>query len=914
MSDGLEMGGGRHRLLRGLDALLGVGRRSERAVAVAVGVMLLAVAAVVTAAPRALQRAETSSLDRAIADAPEVQRRLAVRAVEVFGRGRVADPVAAYRELLDEAAELVPDVVADRYGPARILIDSNRFTVATVNDVVPASPTFLNFRVQPDLDAHSRIVEGRAAQPVPEPDDDRGVIEFELSTVAADVMGFGVGDTFVLGVDTNDAVTRRYAGGFPPSFVGRLVGLRDLDEASDPFWFGDSRLHRPTVADTGVGANFFVHASIPADALPTRPFMVDGRSPFFVEQRRDLIPSSIDLANADEVLDGLVELDAAAGTLPAAGRPGIVAGLRRVLDGEQEQRQVARSTLALAGVGVLGVAFATLAQSLQVAFARRRGWLSVARARGASDRQVVLATMSEVAVVSLVVIVVGTVAARAALGGSGSDVERRLLVGLWIGSVATAGLLATAEVRRPIDASGRAGAVARLGTWGRAAGAGLVAIAAGALVTFLRRGLDAGANEADGLVVLVPVLVPLAFVFLTRWVLPLVLGTATRIGMRFGPGRLIGLRRATADPGAGAGLIAVLTLALTVAGLGLGINRSLERGIVDASWSEVGAPFRIESSDPDVQSAVAGIPGIEVAEYGDNNFRLDRDGSTFAIRLINIETAAIDALVGGTAADENVPEELRVLDAAGRVPVIASRRIGGAPVRPGDTFAGTGSLERVEFVVEQTRTEAFGREGDWIVADRAVYELAAERTAPTTTLLFDLPPDGRTAIDALVVANDLELEDRGAVEAQQRDDPLVLAVRWGYLAAGAVAILLALMAVVGLAVVTARQRRREISVLGLLGAGRREIGRAVRSELVPPVVAGVVLGTALGWLMVTAFDGRFDLSSFAAGTPVALRPDLAFQLVGGAITAGAAIAIVAVLVRRIVSVRVNEVLRVDGAA
>jgi putative ABC transport system permease protein len=139
-------------------------------------------------------------------------------------------------------------------------------------------------------------------------------------------------------------------------------------------------------------------------------------------------------------------------------------------------------------------------------------------------------------------------------------------------------------------------------------------------------------------------------------------------------------------------------------------------------------------------------------------------------------------------------------------------------------------------------------------------------------------------------------------------------VRAGYLVAALLAVVLALLALVAIAVVTARQRRREVAILGLLGSDRREITRAVASELVPAALAGVVAGSIVGWLVVRTFDGRYDLSSFAGGSPVSIGPDLVGASAVGATVALAAVAVILVLVRRIVHAPVGEILRADGAA
>jgi putative ABC transport system permease protein len=128
------------------------------------------------------------------------------------------------------------------------------------------------------------------------------------------------------------------------------------------------------------------------------------------------------------------------------------------------------------------------------------------------------------------------------------------------------------------------------------------------------------------------------------------------------------------------------------------------------------------------------------------------------------------------------------------------------------------------------------------------------------------------------------------------------------------AVVLALAALVAIAVVTARQRRREVAILALLGADPRELGRAVVAELVPAAIAGVVGGSAVGWLVVLLFDGRYDLSAFAGGSDVAIRHAPVAALAVAAVVAIACVVLIVTLVRWIVSAPVGEILRIEGAA
>lgn len=909
----------------GWRSLVGLGRRSELAVAAAAGAMLAVIAFTSVAAPRLLADAETESLDLAIAQAPASARQLTIRLIDDFGPGFNDDPLEAQREALSDIAAEIDAGLLDRFGPARFIADTSRFSVIGVDlqdappdDLsdapAPALPTFLTFRVHPELAEHSTLVAGRPATRTDRRLDDMRVFEFELATESAVELGWELGDTVLLTTDPTDLVTRQFSGGLPDQFVAELVGLRELTPPDEGYWFGDARLHRPTVADTGTGANVFAFAMVAPDQLPTRPFVIGRRSPYFLEQRRDLVAESVTLDNAADTLAGLTALEASFSTQPTLSRPGVTAALGPVLEIELDQRRAARSTLVLAAVGVFGVALTTLTLLLLASLARRRGWLTVARARGASRSQLVIASMAEAAIVATVAMAVGGGVAALVIGGPSSSIERALVSGLWLGSVGAAGLLAAAEGMRPVTVSARPTAHPGLGRWGRVGGWFLIVVAAAAVVTFRRRGLAIDAPSVDPLIVLLPVLVPLAIVYLTRWILPFAVRQISDRGLALGLGRLVGLRRVVDQPESTVGIVTVLVLSLTVGALGLGVNRSLDQGAVDASWTAVGAPYRIDTRDMAVAGAIGEIPDAVVAASGSTRINVERGDTTFSVQFISVDIPELSRITAGTAADERYPDQLAQLDVDGRIPVVASQRMGGVRIRVGDVFDGLGSRVGQTFVVVETRAGAFGRRNDWLVADRGAYSLVAGTEPGFNSLAIDVPEGSVSTLRDIAGAASEELDDRFRVLELQRDDPLSRVVRRGYLVAGLLAALLALLALIAVSVVTARDRRREVAIIGLLGADRREISRAVASELVPATVAGTMVGAAVGWLVVGFYDGRYDLSAFAAGTPVSIGGDLVGLLALSTGMLVAAVAVVAVLVRRIVHARASEILRIDGAA
>lgn len=915
---------------RGAGALLGLGRRAETGVRALIVVLLGTVAYGAVAAPRLLRAAESQSIAAAVQDAPPSARQLAIRVIDHFPRGNALDPLQRQRERLDDVTTGIDAAVLERFPDERFVADTSRFTViaeAVSSDdgepggaagveptgAAPALPTFLTFRVHPEIDEHSDIVVGRRAAATERVIGGMEVIEFELTPEAATELGWEVGHLVQLTIDPSDVVTRSFSGGLPEDFLAELVGLRELTDATDRYWFGDRRLHRPTVADTGLGANVYAYGTIHPEQLPSRPFLVDGWSSFALEQRRDLDDDAVTVDTVRATRDGLLQVEAVFSTQPTLSRPGVTTALRPVLDIEIGQRTAARSTLVLATAGVLGVMSTTLIQLLIGVAGRRRGRLTVARARGASRPQLVTAASFEMAGLATIGVVSGGLVAIATTPSAPFGMSAVLATVIWGGAVACAGGLAISEGMRPVNVSGRVSAHPGLGRWKRIGGWLLVIVALAAVVTFRRRGITTEVTATDPLVVSLPVLVPLAVVWFVRRLLPTIVARVARGGLSLGPGRLVGLRRIETSPDATVGVMTVLALALTVTALGVGVDRALNEGAVDASWNAVGAPYRIDTRSDDALAAASAVPGALVAAVGESRMNTDRDGDTYSAVITALDVAAARSITEGTAADRRLPTALDALRSDGSIPILTTTRINGRPMRVGDRLAGLGSRSGQVFHVVAVRSEVAGRADDAMLVDRAVLAQVAGRAPGFSSLLVDAPDAARAELERIAGAVGEELTMRDDVLAAQLDDPLSRAVRRGYLAAAGFALTLAVLALGAAAVVTARERRRDVAILGLLGAGRREITRAVIAELLPTIAAGVGIGTIVGWAVAASYDGRFDLSAFAAGTPVSVRTDPIALAVAAAILGMSAVAVVAAVVRRIVAANVTGILRADGA-
>jgi hypothetical protein len=550
-------------------ALVGLGRRSESAATGLIALLVVGVTFVICLAPSALADAESESLALALADTSSPDHRLTVRALENFERGSPTDPLAEAWEVADQAFASVPDVVAERYGPPRIVVDSNRFLVRSVDGEEVLSPTALTLRVHPELDEHSRITVGRAAR-----SDNAETVEIELSVETADVLGLAVGSEVALDIDPDDTATRRFKGGLPPPFSATVVGLRELDDVDDIFWAGDPRGHRPTVTDTGIGANYFAFALVPAASLSVRPYLVDGLSPLTVEARRDLVAATITLSDVDDVARGLRAVDARSTDLATPGRPSVIARLDRVLDAEAEQRRLARSSLTMIGVGLAGISLITLVGLVDAAIERRRGWLLVARSRGASHSAIVGATLAEIGPIAGASALVGWVLSMAVVTGA-PWASAAAALATWASVLCVAAVVARRCTTTMIPGS-HSGSTRSDGTHRAVTDAVTVLLAIASIVTVLRSGVSA-AEGVDPLAAAAILIVPLAVAVLADRLLPLVLRRASRSGTELGIGRLVGLRRA-AVPHAGRGLSAALVLSLSVSTVAVAVARSVDAG------------------------------------------------------------------------------------------------------------------------------------------------------------------------------------------------------------------------------------------------------------------------------------------------------------------------------------------------
>jgi hypothetical protein len=551
--------------------------RADALVLACIALLVGAVTAGIVAAERAVDAAEDDSLEEALATAPAETTRLVIDVADVFTPSGPADPLVVPRRIVENAAASIDPLVSAVYADPRLVLDSPRLTVRTVDGEPTASPTTIVLRVQPGVESNSSLADG--AEPTrADPIDGVAVVEVSLATGAAGELGWQVGSELVVTPTTDDPLFRGFDS-LPDPFVIRVASLLELDDPAEPFWFGDDRLHRVIVDDTGLGADLTVHAEVPEAQLPVVLATLGGQAALRVEERRDLDPARIDMSNVEAVERAVRTTEASTAPTAVFGSPAVRLGLGGVLETEAARRDTARDAVRVAAVGVIAAALAAFVQLQRAAADRRRPWWVQVRARGAAPSAMVAGSVIATSVVSAAGALVGASVGRYAIGSASSSAGA---VVAFIAVLVLADLVlqlgdAGAALGRP-DTSGSS-------RWRRAAATVVVAIAAASVLVLRRSGLSAGSGN-DLLAALPLALVPVAVAIVAVAVFS-GLRRGRSIGdLDLGVGRVVGLRRA-AEMGGAPSLVVAVAVAACVAGVTATIGWSLR----DVSDGVAGGPL-----------------------------------------------------------------------------------------------------------------------------------------------------------------------------------------------------------------------------------------------------------------------------------------------------------------------------------
>ncbi|MGB0113373.1 MAG: hypothetical protein WBP59_09160 [Ilumatobacteraceae bacterium] len=542
---------------------LRLGWRADAIVIILALVIVAAVSTGIVAAERAVSRAEASSLARTLADAPPESSSLRITVADVFTPSP-GDPLVVPRRKLESAAETIEPAVMALYDNPRIVVDSPTFTAQAIDDLAPSSPTTLVLRVQEQLDDHATLAQGGTPLVVPDEisadGEEIAVVEVVIASDTADDLQWTVGTSVLVGPTTDDALFRGYDN-LPAPFIVRVAGIVDLDDIDDRFWAGDPRLHRAIVEDTGVGANFTVFAAVTEEQLPFVLSMLGGRAALRVEQRWDLVPGRVTMANVDEVTTALQASDAATVRTAPFGRPAVSIGLLPVLDEEASVRGASRDAVRIASIGIAAAAIGAFVLLQQMAADRRRPWWAQARSRGAGAVAMVSAATTTTAAVVALGSVIGVAVGLLLVGEAPGGVPLGTVAAFAVAMLVVDATQQTIEVRRSLRQT-----PGRPSRWARAAALLVIVIALASVVTLRRGGAVAGGDGIDVVVLLPIVFVPLAVALTVIAGAHAFLRGRTIGGLSLGVGRLVGVRRAVELRG-GPSMVVAVSLAATVSSM-----------------------------------------------------------------------------------------------------------------------------------------------------------------------------------------------------------------------------------------------------------------------------------------------------------------------------------------------------------
>lgn len=687
-------------------SLLRLTRRADTLVLVCVTLLVGVVAAGLVAAERAVDVAEDDSLAQALANAPAETTRLVVEIADVFTPSGPTDPLVVPRRKLDSAGTAIDPLVSSVYVDPRLVLDTPRFTVRTVDGKPVASPTTAVLRVQPGLDSHASRVEG--VEPArTDTLDGIDVIEVSLSTGAAEELGWSVGSELLVTPTTDDPLFRGFDT-LPDPFVIRVAGLLELDDPTEPFWFGDDRLHRVIVDDTGLGADLTVHASIPEAQLPVVLATLGGQAALRVEERRDLDPTRVDMSNVVALERAVRATEARTTTTAAFGSAAVRFGLGDVLAAEAVRRGTASDAIHVAAIGVIAAAVAAFLQLLRAAADRRRPWWVQVRARGANPSAMAAGSLVATSAAVAVGVLAGAQVGRSLVGGAASTPSGGVAL-FAVMLVLTDLVLQIGDAHATLDRSGTAGS----SRWRRAGATVVVALAVASVVSLRRSGIVAdgggGGGGNDLLVVLPLALVPIAVAVVAVAGLSALHRGRAIGGLDLGVGRVVGLRRAAEMRSAPSFVVAV-ALAACVAT----VSATIAWWLRSTSTGAAGGPLGDVARNAFVAAASAAwllcVAGVAIATVITMRRRrrdaellsaLGADRSEFR-RAVSAELtplvgfglviAAVAAWITVTALEGRLDLDVLRVPIGGTDPSIGVERRGVVAPLMGTTFAVMGSL------------------------------------------------------------------------------------------------------------------------------------------------------------------------------------------------------------------------------
>jgi putative ABC transport system permease protein len=902
--------------------------RVEPVAIAGVGLVVLVTAFVFAVAPRLLARTADDALRTTVARSAVASRNL-----QLDERTRICacgdQPLSGVESEGADLQQRVPPVLRSAISDRVASVDTTRWSVVATQPLPPV----LTIRFEPRAFDHIRLVEGRLPAGAPRTvdvpattTDAEGrspVYEIALVRASADKIGAHVGDTIYLRPDRTDP----QAAGLRLRAAVEVVGIYEVPDPGDPFWYGEAALLHPTVRAISAEIQYpDVYGLAAPGGYPIylqateSPVSLRGELPLRYHWRLIVDPSRLSATRTADLIADLRRLET---VFPAseAGSGGAVvtSSLLDIVTRQDLQWRSALAVLTVMALGPASIALAALALVALLTAQRRRATASLWRARGASPLQLGLSAVGEALAIALPAGVIAGLLAVAVLPG-GPDVLSLAAV-VFVAAVAVAVVLGTIRpaLRGELGADGatRRAPVAAPGATRRRAVLEATLIGLAILAVWLLRDRSvhgaggAGAVGIDPLVAAAPALAGAAagLVAMRLVLLPMGLLARASAGNR-GLVVALALRRATRG-GAGAVVLLVLLATAMIGGFSAAALGQLDRSADAVSWHDVGAPFRISAQGGTLGADLD--PSAAGAEASTAAYRASVAGGSSGVRLelLAVDPAAYAGLVAGEPVDAAVPAELLAPATASSdrtVPALVSSAFvdSATDVHVGSTFTLVVDARQTSLrVVGMTDSYPTLDPGTpFVVVSRPQLEAARGTRLGTTDLFLAAPDSAAPALRDIVAqqATGAVVRSRTEEAALVRDSPIVRAVGTAVAAAAIIAGAYAAVAVAAALALASAARTAETAILRTFGLSRREGVALVVAEHGPIVALAFGAGLAVGLALFLVLRPGLGLAGIVGSNleiPLAVEPaHVALLLALVAVIAATGIGLGAAIQRR----------------
>ncbi len=845
----------------------------------ALALVVLVVALVASATPRAVESLFTAGIQHEVALLPPTSRD--VVATEVGGpvagagtgvaNGMTADAAAVF----GAQADVLVGMRDGMSSALRAATDDGRFvlTFDPLSAPFPYEPHFeVSSRIllgfDPWLESHIRIVDGTlpAAATSDWPGD--APIEVVLSAATAKWMIWPVGE-------------ERQLYQLEGSPTVRLAGIYEAVDPNDPFWSQSPSTLTPEVVDPGIGGKLITGVALAAPGswprvihMPLNPRL---HAWFPVKA------NSLESAHAASFSTGVRafsrEVQPNGPALPCYPycyrNPGDpiqpVPGFAfdsdsvRTVDAELTRSTATTSVLAMVAAGPVGVVIAVLLLAVRLLTARRARAIAIASARGASALRLRTTLAIEGLLIGLPAALLGAVIGIVlTLGASFAPalITAPLLVGL-----VPAVLLASRPLgvgrgeRSDLDGAG-------LGRFRWIAELVILGLAVLSIVLLGQRGIPTGTRVAfDPLVVATPLLLTLAACVIVLRIYPLPLAVVLR-SARPRPGLVafLGAARGLRDQAAGLAPVLAMLVAVSITVFSGVLLATTSHGIDEAANEKVGSDVSVTAVGfhDDELDRMRAEPGVRafaaVASSDDEHVRID--GELVSIATVAVDTADLEAVQRGMAAAVTIPASLKARD-DGTIPVIVSEKLAGL-IGDGDL-----SLRGTKFVVVGTTPDLnpFTTRETWLLSDATnVDKIMESGTPPRQVLAAATSGTTPDELGRQLKSDGAVVETRTALADALRSDPSIYGLSAALIIAIALLSFLAAAAVVLTLVLGSRAREQLLANLRTLGITRRRERAILGWEIGPIAAVTLVVGVIFGMVLPAIVLAGVDLVQFTGGS------------------------------------------------